>query len=116
MYINTYGEIPVTLKISKNDKEFIYYEDLNGDYEGLEVDTLEEALEDIKGNIYNYYEGLNGRKHPLNNGMDDKVSYISEFAEKFNIDYTEAIENYYDIQIDIVDIDLSLLEIKKEEF
>ena len=115
MYISTYGEIPVTLKISKDDKEFIYHVDLNGDYEDLEVDTLDEALEDIKGNILNYYDGLNSQKYPLNNGMDDKSSYVSEFAENFNIDFTEAIENYYDIKIDVVDIDLSSLQIEREE-
>ena len=112
MYINSYGEIPVTLRITKDDKTFIYHEDLNGDYEGLEVDTLEEALNDIHGNIENYYISLSHKKYPSNNGVDDKTHYIGVFSEYFNIDYTDAIENYYDLEISPVLIDTSMLKIE----
>lgn len=113
MYINTYGEIPVTLRIiSKDDKTLIYHEDLNGDYEGLEVETVDDAFNDIFENIGNYYASLSAKIYPSNNGMDDKLHYIGVFSEYFNMDYTEAIKNYYDLEIRPVLVDTSKLKIE----
>ena len=75
-YINTYGDIPVTLEIYKDDKSFIYYDDFCGDYEGMEVDTVEEALEDIRGNIETYCSSLSSIKHIISDSFSNKQCYV----------------------------------------
>lgn len=102
LQINTYGIVSAPLKLSKGDKEFLYYNDFKGDYEGLEV----EALEDIKGNLENYLAYIN---------EESKAQYIGVFTENFKIDYTDAIENYSDIKIDIIHLDFKYLKIEVEE-
>lgn len=113
MYVSTRGGIPVTLSIGKGDKVFTYYEDLNGDYEDLEVETIDEALEDIVSNIENYYRELSSKRYPSDN-IENKIHYIGVFAEHFNIDFNEAIENYYDLKIIPTTIDTTKLEIEVE--
>lgn len=110
--INTYGTVYAKIRLSKDNNSFIYKDELTGEYDSIEANTESEAIEYIKSNIEDYYSNLNDRGYSSNNGMDDKIHYINEFAEYFDIDLDEAIENHFDIDIELIDIDTSDLEVE----
>lgn len=112
MIVNTYGTVYAKIRLSKGDNNFIYKDELTGEYDNIEASTELEAIEYIKSNIENYYSNLNDRGYSSNNGMDDKIHYINEFAEYFDMDLDEAIKNHFNIDIELIDIDTSELEVE----
>lgn len=109
MYINTFGVIPVKIKLFKGDKEIIINEDLSGEYEDLEVESVEEAISEIKNNIEHYFDCMSSQKYFSESG--NKNSYVSHFSEAFNINFDEV----YDLKIEVLEIDTSFIKIDIEE-